>query len=137
MVNNEPLKEKKIIINYFKLVLSITLCVSIYGLAHPQPYSARGLTNPPGRCMVESDCIYNGTVRTFIANLVEIEGIVFSPALTTGSQTCLHTFGKRLFLCSVDQKRKLQLKYQNTVFVSIYFFICGRRQNVGNPKGYF
>lgn len=121
VVNSRPLKEKKSLCINFKLFFSITLCVSIYGLAHPHPYSARGLTNPPDRCMVESDCIYNDIVHTFIANLVEIEGIVFSPALTTGSQTCVHTVGKRLFLCSVDQKRKLQLKYQN-IFINIFFF---------------
>lgn len=84
---------------------------SVYGLAHPRPCSARGLTNPTDRCMVESDCIYNGIVHSFIANLVETERVVFSPALNTGSQTCVHTFGKRLFLCLVDRKRKLQLKY--------------------------
>lgn len=84
--------------------------------------------------MVGSDCIYNDIVHTFIANLVEIEGVVFPPALNTGSPTCLHTFGKRLFLCSVDRKRKLQLKYQNIFFHAVDAKMFGIQRASSNPN---
>lgn len=51
-----------------------------------------GLTNPPDRCMLESECIFNvPSLFVFVANFIEIDWVFFSPAIRTDGQTCSET----------------------------------------------
>lgn len=50
---------------------------------------ACGLTISPDRCMLESECIYNvPSLFMFVANFIEIDWLIFSPAMRTDGQTC-------------------------------------------------
>lgn len=54
-----------------------------YRFASHAPCSACGLTDPPEQYMLESECIYNDPVDTFVANSVKIDPAVLSQAKHT------------------------------------------------------
>lgn len=79
------------------------------------PMFSLQLTDCPGHCMLESECVYDSLLDMFVASFVKI---ILSIYLTSAAY--IHTVQNNQFMSSGDSKTYIfQLKLNNLLFITL------------------